>query len=77
MLLDRGLATEALAAYEVVLKKEPNRLVTYIGAANAAAKAGETPKMKQFTAKVFALTKDSDTKRPEVTMLRTIKSAQR
>jgi len=77
MLLDRGLAKEALAAYEAVLKKEPNRLVTYIGAAKTSAKIGDTSKVKQYTAKVFELTKDADTKRPEVTELRSIKSAQR
>ena len=77
MLLERGLAKEALAAYEAVLKKEPNRLVTYVGAAKSAAKIGDMPKVKQFTAKVFELTKDADTKRPEVTELRSIKSAQR
>ena len=77
MLLERGLAREALPAYEAVLKKEPNRLVTYIGAAKAAAKLGEMPKLRQYTGKVFELTKDADTKRPEVTALRTIKNAQR
>src|SRR5215510_12161291 len=77
MLLDRGLAKDALAAYEAVLKKEPNRLVTYIGAAKASAKIGEMSKVKQYTGKVLELTKDADTKRPEVTALRTIKSAQR
>src|SRR5437667_3522585 len=31
MLLDRGMAKEALAAYEAVFKKEPNRLAAYVG----------------------------------------------
>src|SRR4029077_9678847 len=44
MLLDRGMAKEALAAYEAVLKKEPNRLDAYIGAAKAAAKLGNAEK---------------------------------
>ena len=39
MLLDRGMAKEALAAYEAVLAKEPNRLATYVGAAKAADQA--------------------------------------
>ena len=38
MLLERGKAKEALAAYEAVLKKEPNRLAATVGAANAASK---------------------------------------
>ena len=74
MLLDRGMAKEALANYEAVLKKEPNRLAAYVGAAKAAGKAGETAKAKQLTAKVMALTKNADTKRPEVTELSTAKN---
>lgn len=77
MLLDRGMAKEALVAYEAVLKKEPNRLTTYIGAANAAAKAGDADKTKQYTAKVLALTKEADTQRPAVTALRARKTASR
>src|SRR5262249_18365483 len=72
MLLERGMMKDALAAYEAVLKKEPNRLAAYIGACKASAKANEAAKAKQYAAKVFALTKDSDTKRPEVTELRAI-----
>jgi tetratricopeptide (TPR) repeat protein len=74
MLLDRGMAKEALAAYEAVLTKERNRLATYVGAAKAAAKAGEAAKTKQYTAKVMLLTKGADTKRPEVVELQAKKS---
>ena len=70
MLLDRGMAKEARAAYEAVLKKEPNRLDAYIGAAKSAGKAGETAKAKQYSAKVISLTKNADTIRPEVSELR-------
>ena len=73
MLLDRGMANEALAAYEAVLKKEPNRLDAYIGAAKSASKADETAKAKQYTAKVISLTENADTVRPEVTELRASK----
>jgi len=69
MLLDRGMQQEALAAFEATLKKEPNRLAAYVGAAKAAKKAGAAAKAKQFTAKVLALTRDADTKRPEVAEL--------
>ncbi len=41
MLLDRGMAKEALAAFEATLKKEPNRLGAELGAARAAEKAGD------------------------------------
>ena len=67
---------EALAAYEAVFTKEPNRLATYVGAARAATKLGDTSKAKQYTAKVVALTRDGDTKRPEVSEL-TSKTAAR
>jgi uncharacterized protein HemY len=70
MLLERGMTKQALAAYEGVLKKEPNRLVAYVGAAKAAAKSGDVDKAKQYTAKVLALTKDADTKRAEISELR-------
>ena len=70
MLLERGVPAEALTAYEAVLKKEPNRLATYVGAAKAAAKSGEVEKAKQYTGKVLALTKDADTKRAEILELR-------
>jgi tetratricopeptide (TPR) repeat protein len=75
MLLDRGNAKEALAAYEAVFTKEPNRLATYVGAAKAATKLGDTAKAKQYTAKVLSLTKDADTQRPEVMELRASRSA--
>ena len=41
MLLERGMAKEALAAFEATLKKEPNRLGAYVGAATAAEKSGD------------------------------------
>jgi len=75
MLMDRGMNKEALAAYEAVFAKEPNRLATYVGAAKAATKLGDTAKAKQYTAKVVLLTKDADTQRPEVMELRVSKSA--
>jgi hypothetical protein len=75
MLLDRGMSKEALAAYEAVIGKEPNRLATYVGAAKAATKLGDSAKAKQYTAKVMSLTKEADTQRPEVMELRVSKSA--
>src|SRR5436190_17629608 len=75
MLLDRGMAKEALGAYEAVFTKEPNRLATYVGAANAATKLGKAEKAKQYTAKVMSLTRDADSQRPDVMDLRTSKSA--
>ena len=75
MLLERGMAREALAAYEAVLAKEQNRLAAYVGAARAAAKAGSADKAKQYTAKVMSLTRGADSQRPEIMALRTTKTA--
>ena len=44
MLLESGNARDALAAFEATLKKEPNRLGAYAGAAKAAEKSGESAK---------------------------------
>ena len=50
MLLERGMAKEALAAFEATLKKEPNRLGAYVGAARppkrpaTARRRGNTPR---------------------------------
>ena len=48
--------------------------MAYIGAAKSAAKAGEPARTKQYMAKVMTLTKDADTKRPEVMQLRALLS---
>ncbi len=44
MLLESGMAKEALAACEAVLKKEPNRLAAYIGMSKSAKAAGDQAK---------------------------------
>ena len=49
MLLERGMANEALAAFEATLKKEPNRLGATIGAARAAGKAGDLARPRRTT----------------------------
>lgn len=65
MLLDRGMAKEAFAAFEATLKKEPNRLGATIGAAKSAEKAGDAAKARQYYAKVAELAADADAGRPE------------
>ena len=70
MLLDRGQAKEALAAYEAVLKKEPNRVLTYVGGARSAVKVGDRVKAQRYYAKVVELAAAADTVRPEVTEAR-------
>jgi hypothetical protein len=65
MLLDRGMAKEALSAFEATLRKEPNRLGAAAGAARAAEKAGDLAKARQYCAKVAELTCDADASRHE------------
>ena len=55
MLLDRGMAKEALAAFEATKAKEPNRFHGYAGAAQAAEKLGDKAKAKENYQKLIAL----------------------
>ena len=71
MLLERAKPTEALAAFEATLKKEPNRLAAYSGAATAAEKAGDAAKARQYHAKVVAIAQGADDSRTEVTQAQT------
>ena len=66
MLLERGMAKEALAAFEATLKKEPNRLGAYVGAARAAEKSGEKAKAREYYNKVVATAGSADKTRTEV-----------
>ena len=66
MLLERGMAKEALAAVEATLKKEPNRLGAYAGAAKAAAMAGDKAKAREYAQKVVTIAADADQTRTEV-----------
>ena len=49
MLLERGMAKEALAAFEATLKKEPNRLGATLGAAAAVEQSGDSETAKRIT----------------------------
>jgi tetratricopeptide (TPR) repeat protein len=64
MLLDRGMAREALAAFEATMAKEPNRFNGYVGAAKAAQVLGDTAKAKAIYEKLVALAAGSDSERP-------------
>ena len=66
MLLERGMAKEALAAFTATLRKEPNRLGAMIGAAKAAEKAGDKATARQYYGMVVALTPAADPSRTEV-----------
>src|SRR5262244_950355 len=66
MLLERGMPNEALAAFEATLKKEPNRLGAYVGAAKAAEKSGNSDKARGYYEKVVAIAGGADSTRTEV-----------
>jgi Tfp pilus assembly protein PilF len=70
MLLERGMAKEALAAFEATLSKEPHRLGATLGAAKAAQMAGDLAKARQHYAAAVALTENADPVRPEVAAAR-------
>jgi tetratricopeptide (TPR) repeat protein len=64
MLLDRGMAKEALAAFEATMAKEPNRFNGYVGAAKAAQALGDSAKAKANYEKLVALASAGDNDRP-------------
>jgi tetratricopeptide (TPR) repeat protein len=66
MLLESGKPSEALAAFEATLQKEPNRLGAYVGAAEAAQKAGDNAKAKEYYKKVVTIAGDADKSRTAV-----------
>jgi tetratricopeptide (TPR) repeat protein len=70
MLLERGMAREALPAFEATLKKEPNRFNATAGAAKAAQSLGDKTKAKEYFQKLTALASNADTVRPDLTAAR-------
>ena len=70
MLLDRGMAPEALAAFEATIKKEPNRFNAIAGAARAAERLGDQAKAKVYYQKLTTLAGNADTVRPDLVAAR-------
>ena len=70
MLIERGMAPEALAAVEATIKKEPNRFNAIAGAAKAAERAGDAAKGREYADKLVALAGDAETVRPELAAAR-------
>ena len=70
MLLERGMAREALAAFEATKAKEPNRYHGYAGAAKAAEKLGDKAKAMENYQKLIALAASADSDRPELAVAR-------
>jgi tetratricopeptide (TPR) repeat protein len=71
MLLDRGQAKAALAAFEATKAKEPNRFNGYAGAAQAAQALGDRATAKANYEKLIALTAGSNSDRPALAAART------
>jgi uncharacterized protein HemY len=53
-----------------VLKKEPNRLGAYVGAAKAAEQSGNAAKAREYYGKVVAIAAEADKTRTEVSEAR-------
>jgi tetratricopeptide (TPR) repeat protein len=70
MLFERGMAKDALAAYEATLKKEPHRLGATLGAAKAAAALGDAAAARSHYAAAVALTEGADPVRPDIAAAR-------
>jgi len=70
MLLDAGRSKEALAAFEAVAKKEPNRFLALYGAGKAAEASKQPAKAKSFYAHIATMCKDSGPERPELVYAR-------
>jgi tetratricopeptide (TPR) repeat protein len=68
MLLERGMAREALTAFDATKAKEPNRFNGYAGAAKAAEAVGDKVKAKENHQKLIALAENAD--RPELAAAR-------
>jgi hypothetical protein len=66
MLLERGMDSEALAAFEATTKKEPNRFNAFSGAAKAADRLGDKVKAKDYFQKLTALASSADSVRPDL-----------
>ncbi len=69
ILFERGIASEALAAFEATAKKEPNRFNAIAGAAKAAERLNDREKAKGYYQKLSALGA-ADTIRPDLAAAR-------
>src|SRR5262245_45235260 len=70
MLLERGMAAEALAQFEAVLQKEPNRFNAFAGAAAAAERLGDKAKARTYAEKLVALAGGGEAGRPALSAAR-------
>jgi hypothetical protein len=70
VLLENGMAAEALQQYEAVLKIAPRRFLATAGAARAADKAGDKLKARAFAMQLLELGKNAESPRPELAWAR-------
>ncbi len=70
MLLEAGRAKDALAAFEKVTKKEPNRFLALYGAGKAAEAAKQPAKAKRYYRQIVAICKDAAPDRLELVYAR-------
>jgi hypothetical protein len=70
MLLERGMAAAALAAFEGTMRKEPNRFNAIAGAARAAERMGDKGKAKEYYQKLTTIASSADTVRPAIVAAR-------
>jgi tetratricopeptide (TPR) repeat protein len=66
MLLEMKRPSQALAEFEAVLERSPNRLRALYGAARAAREAGDRLRARHFYTKLVELAKTGDGERPEL-----------
>lgn len=66
LLLEVGQPAEALRAYEASLEAAPNRYRGFLGAARAAARAGDPARAREHYGRLLALTAEGDGARPEL-----------
>ena len=66
MLLEAGKPREALAAFELTMKKEPNRFRGIYGGARAAERLGDRAKATAYYTKLLEVAKDADSERAEL-----------
>jgi tetratricopeptide (TPR) repeat protein len=70
MLLDAGRAKDALAAFEAVTKKEPNRFLALYGAGKSAEATKQTAKAKSYYKQIVQICRDAAPDRPELVYAR-------
>jgi tetratricopeptide (TPR) repeat protein len=70
MLLEAGRPKEALAAFEAVAKKEPNRFLALYGAGKAAEAAKQPAKAKGYYRQIVTICADAAPDRPELVYAR-------